>query len=109
MKNHYQAAMVFVLFTLVASIQPARDYGACEGIVYCVIARHLVRKAGHKHATAHTGAVTLIQRFGSALNLNIHYHMLFLDVVYVDSPNGIACFRWVKAPSNQDVRRLRTP
>jgi hypothetical protein len=28
---------------------------------------------------ARTGAVTLIQCFGSALNLNIHLHMLFLD------------------------------
>jgi putative transposase len=29
-----------------------------------------------------TGAVTLVQRFGSALNLNVHFHMLFLDGVY---------------------------
>jgi hypothetical protein len=29
-----------------------------------------------------TGAMTLIQRFGSALNLNMHFHMLFLDGVY---------------------------
>jgi hypothetical protein len=29
--------------------------------------------------TACTGAVTQVQRFGSALNLNIHWHMLFLD------------------------------
>jgi hypothetical protein len=34
---------------------------------------------------AHTGSVTLILRFGSALNLNIHFYMLFLDGVYVDS------------------------
>jgi hypothetical protein len=27
--------------------------------------------------------VTLIQRFGSALNLNIHFHVIFLDGVYV--------------------------
>jgi len=26
------------------------------------------------------GAVTLIQRFGSALNLNIHFHLLVRDV-----------------------------
>jgi hypothetical protein len=32
---------------------------------------------------AHTGAVTLMQRFGSALNLNSHFHLLFLDAVYV--------------------------
>ncbi len=31
---------------------------------------------------AKTGAVTLIQRFGSALNLNIHFHMLCLDGAY---------------------------
>jgi hypothetical protein len=29
-----------------------------------------------------TGSVTLIQRFGSALNLNIHFHVLFLDGVF---------------------------
>ena len=46
--------------------------------------------------TARTGAVTLIQRFGSALNLNIHFHMLFLDGVYVNHPNGIGRFRWAQ-------------
>jgi len=45
--------------------------------------------------TARTGAVTLIQRFGSALNLNIHFHMLFLDGVYVDRLDGSVQFRWV--------------
>jgi hypothetical protein len=42
------------------------------GIVHRVIATHLVRKAGYTHDRARTGAVTHIQRFGSALNLNIH-------------------------------------
>jgi hypothetical protein len=44
---------------------------------------------------AHTGAVTLIQRFGSALNLNLHFHMLFLDGVYVERSDGCVRFRWV--------------
>jgi hypothetical protein len=48
-----------------------------------VIAAHLARKAGFRAKRARTGAVTLIQRFGSALNLNLHFHMLFLDGVYV--------------------------
>ena len=30
-----------------------------------------------------TGSITVIQRFGGALNLNIHFHTLFLDGVYV--------------------------
>ena len=42
------------------------------GIVYRTIATHLVHAAGHMHETAHTGAITFIQRFGSALNLNVH-------------------------------------
>ena len=45
--------------------------GRVLGIVYRVIATHLIKKAGHTHKTARTGAVTLIQRFGSALNLNM--------------------------------------
>jgi len=80
--------------------------GRVLGIVHRVIATHLVRKAGYTHDRARTGAVTLIQRFGSALNLNIHFHMLFLDGVYVDQPNGAARFRWVKSPSSAEITRL---
>ena len=54
--------------------------GRVLGIVYRVIATHLIKKAGLTKKSAQTGAVTLIQRFGSALNLNIHFHMLCLDV-----------------------------
>lgn len=54
-------------------------------IVYRAIATHLIKKAGFTNKTARTGAVTLIQRFGSALNLNVHFHMLFLDGVYAEN------------------------
>jgi ribosomal protein S27E len=80
--------------------------GRVLGIVHRVIATHLVRKAGYTHDRARTGAVTLIQRFGSALNLNIHFHMLFLDGVYVYQPNRAARFRWVKSPSSAALTRL---
>jgi hypothetical protein len=79
--------------------------GQVLGIVYRTIATHLIKKAGLTHNTAHTGAVTLIQRFGSALNLNIHFHMLFLDGVYIDGPNGVR-FRWVKAPTSAELTAL---
>jgi len=46
--------------------QPA-IMGKVLGIVYRTIATHLIKKAGYTKTTAHTGAVTLIQRFGSAL------------------------------------------
>ncbi|WP_248900609.1 transposase, partial [Escherichia coli] len=67
---------------------------------------HLVKKAGHTHQVAKTGAVTLIQRFGSALNLNVHFHMLFLDGVYVEQSHGSARFRWVKAPTSPELTQL---
>jgi hypothetical protein len=90
----------FPLRFLLAS-QPS-IMGKVLGIVYRTIATHLTRKAGYTKAAAKTGAVTLIQCFGGALNLNIHLtcmdalmswahgcagttHMLFLDGVYIDS------------------------
>ena len=49
----------------------------------------LIRHSGLTVASgAKTGSVTLIQRFGSALNLNIHLHMLFLDGAYTFQARG---------------------
>jgi len=64
------------------------------------------RTAGFTHKTACTGAVTQVQRFGSALNLNIHFHMLFLDGVYTDHADGHLCFHRVAAPTGEELSRL---
>jgi hypothetical protein len=80
--------------------------GQVLGIVYRCIATHLIKKAGFSRKTAQTGAVTLIQRFGSALNLNVHFHMLFLDGVYLERSDGSIRFRWVKAPTSAELTRL---
>ena len=55
--------------------------------VYHVIAAHLIKQAGYTQQSARTGAVTLIRRLGSALNLNVHFHMLFLGGVYERAPD----------------------
>ena len=74
-------------------------------IVTRAISTWLVKKAGFTHKTAKTGAVTLIQRFGSALNLNIHFHMLFLDGAYeIDSEGTLCQFHEVKAPTSSETR-----
>src|SRR4029453_1601834 len=39
---------------------------------------------GHERAHVHPGSVTFIQRFGSALHLHLHFHILFLEGVYLD-------------------------
>jgi hypothetical protein len=54
----------FPLWFLFASQPKIMDKAL--GIVYRSIATHLTHKAGYKNSTAHAGAVTLTQRFGSA-------------------------------------------
>lgn len=77
------------------------------GIVYRAISGHLVRKAGLTRTSAATGAVTLIQRFGSALNANIHFHMLVLDGVYHrDGAQHRLRFVPVPAPSAEELEAL---
>ena len=80
--------------------------GKVLGIVYRCVATHLIRKAGFSRTTAQTGAVTLIQRFGSALNLNIHFHMLFLDGVFTEQANGSLRFHPTKAPTAAKLSEL---
>ncbi len=66
---------------------------------------------------AKTGAVTLIQRFGGALNLWIRvtapvcamgfFHMLFLDGVYTGGVSGQSLrFLKVKSPTKAEFTRL---
>ena len=63
-------------------------------------------RAGFSRKTAQAGAVTLIQRCGSALNLNVRFHMLFLDGVYAERPGGVLRFRRVKEPTSAELARL---
>ena len=60
--------------------------GESLSIVYRAIESFLIRKAHLTRSKAQCGAVTLIQRFGSALNLNVHFHMLIPDGVYLKHP-----------------------
>jgi hypothetical protein len=59
-------------------------------VIHRIITSFLIKQAGLKRTAANTGAVTLIQRFGSAANLNIHLHCLVLDGVYTHQGNCLA-------------------
>ncbi|MDP1786318.1 MAG: transposase [Nitrosomonas sp.] len=58
-----------------------------------------------KRSEAQTGAITLIQRFGSAGNLNIHLHCLVLDGVY-RIQNGVAEFHSARSPTAEQLQSL---
>jgi hypothetical protein len=70
------------------------------------ISTFLVRRAGFTVASgARTGAVTLIQRFGSALNLNPQLHMLFRDGAY--PLNGArVTFHRARRPQRHELVKL---
>ncbi len=83
--------------------------GPVLGIVHRVIAGWLADQAGVERAAAQFGAVTLIQRFGSALNLNVHLHMLWLDGVYeenVEHPQRKPRLRRARAPTSAQLTHL---
>jgi hypothetical protein len=61
----------------------------CLSIINRAIETDLIKRAGlARKSGAKGGMVTLIQRFGSALNLNVHLHMLSLDGVYTGGEQG---------------------
>ena len=73
--------------------------------IHRVIATFLIKQSGLQRGQAHSGAVTLIQRFGSAANLNIHLHCLVLDGVYGSSA-GVPVFHEARAPSIDELQAL---
>ena len=75
-------------------------------VVHRVITRHLLGQAGLKADEADRGAVTLIQRFGSAANLNVHLHCLVLDGVYRYCSDGAPEFVGVPAPTDEALQAV---
>jgi len=51
------------------------------------------------------GSVTFVQRFGSALNLNVHFHTLFTDGVFYKVGDGYEFYR-IQAPSQEELHFL---
>jgi hypothetical protein len=78
-------------------------------IIRTTIGQYYVNQAvtrGLTRANIHPGSVTFMQRFGSALNLNVHYHLLFLEGVYVDRTEACRKPRWLLLDSRVvDVTR----
>jgi hypothetical protein len=66
----------------------------------------LIHRAGLRVGCgAKTGMVTLIQRFGSALNLNVHLHLLALDGAH-SFERERQRFHRTPAPSQAELERL---
>jgi len=75
-------------------------------VVYRTISGHLLHEARLTCRTGHTGAITLIQRFGSALNLNVHLHMIFVDGAYRSDGSAPPVFHPVPPPDAAHLQAL---
>jgi len=62
--------------------------------------RRRARRAGLRDARP--GAVTFVQRFSSALSLNVHFHTLALDGVYTQD----GAFHVLGPPTDREIARL---
>src|SRR5262245_2725212 len=77
-------------------------------IIRTTIGQYYVNKAvarGLKRASLQPGSVTFLQRFGSALNLNLHFHCVFLEGVYLDrTDQGLKpWFVTAEPPTDADI------
>jgi hypothetical protein len=77
-------------------------------IVRTTIAQYYVNQAvkgGRERQQVQPGSVTFIQRFGSALNLHLHFHCVFLEGVYCDRTEASLKPRFVKIepPTDTDI------
>jgi hypothetical protein len=66
--------------------------------------RRRARRAGW--ADGHSGSVTMIQRFGSGLQLNVHGHALVLDGVFTEAADSTLRFHPAAAPTDLEVAWL---
>lgn len=71
--------------------------------VRSVFASHRRRARALGLPRADAGAVTAVQRFGSFLNANLHFHTLIPDGVWQEHPDGTVTFHPLPPPSDADV------
>jgi hypothetical protein len=85
---------------LLLAAQPEQVTTALD-VVQRVLERHLRESAGLVGGKGQDGAETLIQRFGSAANLNVHLQCLVLDGVYRSDAEGVPEIIEAAAPTDE--------
>ena len=75
--------------------------------IYIRVISNWYEKAARRNGiSGKTAAVTFVQRFGGAINLNVHFHSLFLDGIFTEK-NGKPHFVPVFPPTNEEIVTLQ--
>ena len=75
-------------------------------LVDAIFASHRARARRRGLEGAECGAINFVQRFGSSLNLNIHFHVVVVDGVWTRSPGGGVQFHAAGAPTRDDLAAI---
>jgi len=86
----------------------AYDSGLVRDVLHIFIQEVFssLRRRARQHCgirKAKCGGVTFVQRFGGAINLNIHFHSLELAGVYYEDENKRIRFQRLPAPADAEV------
>ena len=88
----------------------AWDHGLTRAVlgVYARVLQDFYSRRAHRPGLGkgRTGMLTVIQRFGSGVNLNVHFHTLVLDGVFIERPQGRLEFHAATPPSDDDVAQV---
>ena len=88
----------------------AWDHALCRAAVAVAVRTilgDLRRRARRRGAVdGRGGAVAILQRFGGALNLNVHVHALVLDGVFAEDGSGALRFHPATAPTDEEMDRV---
>lgn len=75
-------------------------------VLYSVVQDHLLDFLAQAllrgHRNVHCGAVNFPQRFGGSLNLNVHFHVVVPDAVFVEEGDSLTLLQ-LKRPSQLDL------
>src|SRR5213594_4221878 len=86
----------------------AYNHALCRAVLG-VAARAVLgfyRRRARRTRDGRSGAVTVIQRFGGGLQLNVHFHTLLLDGVFAAGEDGSLEFHAAEPPSDEVVAGL---
>jgi hypothetical protein len=88
----------------------AWDHVLCRAVltIYTRVLLGFERRRGRRRGIGdgRSGTVTAIQRFGSGIQLNVHFHTLVLEGVFATTPDGTVRFDPAPPPTDREVARL---